>query len=217
MLRILGVALGAALSVKLTALFPFVLLGLVALVGAQRVGRGPGIVVAAIAAGGVLAAPWYLRTWWLTGSPLFPYYLDIWPGQAPGWDAGRSAMIRVFNASYGGDKDALGVLVLPFRLSLMSQHEVATLYESVLGVTFLVAAPLVVWALWRRRLAADAVIAGVVAALLFAWWAATAQVLRYMMPVVPLAAVVAVRAATALDTADARRWARGAPRAFASA
>jgi hypothetical protein len=207
-LLVLGIALGSALSVKLTALFPFVLLGLMALVGAQRAGRGPGVVVAAVAGGTLVAAPWYLRTWWLTGSPLFPYYLDIWPGQAPGWDAARSAMIRAFNLSYGGDKDVLGVLVLPLRLSLMSQHEVPAFYESVLGVTLLVAAPMVAWALWRRRLAADAVLAAVVAAMLFGWWTATAQVLRYLVPVVALAAVVAVRAASALDVGDAARWLR---------
>jgi hypothetical protein len=207
-LPLLGVALGAALSVKMTALFPFVLLGLVALVGAQRTGRSPGMVVAAVAGGALVVAPWYLRTWWLTGSPFFPYYLDIWPGQAPGWDAARSAMVRGFNFSYGGDKDLLGALVLPFRLSLMAQHEIPALYESVLGVTFLVSTPLVAWALWRRRLGTDGVIATVVAATLFMWWAGTAQVLRYMMPVVPLAAVVAVRAATAIDVAGATRWLR---------
>jgi hypothetical protein len=66
---------------------------------------------------------------------------------------------------------------------------------------------MVAWALWRRRLAADAVLAAVVAAMLFGWWTATAQVLRYLVPVVPLAAVVAVRAASTLDV-GATRWLR---------
>jgi hypothetical protein len=145
--RELALALGFALGVKVLALFPLVLLGLVVLLGARRAGRGVGTAVLALGAAALVGAPWYVRTWRLTGSPVFPYFLDIWPGQAPGWDVTRSVMARAFNSVYGGDKDLLGFLALPFRLSLMGQREMPALYESVVGVAFLVAAALVAWAL----------------------------------------------------------------------
>jgi hypothetical protein len=212
-LAVMALATGFALSVKVTALFPLAVLGLVALLGARRAGRGVGVAAAAIAGSLALAAPWYARTWRLTGSPFFPYFLDLWPGEAPGWDVPRSVMIRAFNSAYGGDKDLVGYLALPFRLSLMGQREVPSLYESVLGVAFLVGAPLLAWALWRRRLDAETGLVTMVAALLFVWWAGSAQVLRYLMPVIPLAAVVTVRAAIAVAASrppGAARWLRAA-------
>jgi hypothetical protein len=208
-LATLALALGFALGVKLLAFFPLVLLGLVALLGARRAGQGAGLAVVAVAGAVLVGSPWYIRTWRLTGSPFFPFYLDIWPGAAPYWDTTRSVMYRAFNWSYGGDKDLLGYLALPFRLSLMAQHEIPTLYENVLGVAFLAAVPLVAWALWRRRVDGETAALTVIAGALFVWWAASAQVLRYLIPALPLAAVVAVRAAAALEREiGGTRWLR---------
>jgi hypothetical protein len=205
----LALALGFALGVKALALFPFVVLALVALLGARRAGRGAVAVSVTIAAALALAAPWYVRTWALTGSPVFPFFLDVWPAYADGWGTARSVMFRSFNAAFGGDKDLLGFLVLPFRLSLMGQREVPTLYESVLGVVFLAAVPIVAWAAWRRGLADDETITALVGGALFVWWAAAGQVMRYLLPALPLAAVVAVRAAATLATDPATaRWLR---------
>jgi hypothetical protein len=205
----LALALGFALGVKLLALFPLVLLVLIALLGARRAGRGAIAVSVTIAAALALAAPWYVRTWALTGSPVFPFFLDVWPAYAHGWDTARSVMFRSFNAAFGGDKGGLGFLVLPFRLSLMGQREVPTLYESVLGVAFLAAVPIVVWAAWRRGLADDETITALVGGALFVWWASSGQVMRYLLPVLPLAAVVVVRAAATLATDSATaRWLR---------
>src|SRR5207244_846254 len=156
-----------------------------------------------------LGAAWYVRTWWLTGSPFFPSVLDLWPGSAPGWDVERSMMYRAFNGIYGGDKDVLGYLVLPFRLALMGQREVAAFYESAVGVTFLVAVPVIAWAAWRRRLDGQAFITAAIAVALFVWWTTTGQVARYVMPVVPLLAVVGAHAASALaGETNMGRWVR---------
>ena len=208
-LAALTLALGFALGVKVLALFPVVVLGLIALLGARRTRSGAVAVAATLAGAAALAAPWYVRTWALTGSPVFPFFLDVWPAYADGWDTARSVMFRSFNAAFGGDKDLLGFLVLPFRLSLMGQREVSTLYESVLGVAFLAAVPIVAWAAWRRDLADDETITALVGGALFVWWAAAGQVMRYLLPALPLAAVVAVRAAAALATDPATaRWLR---------
>src|SRR5262249_10594908 len=70
-----ALALAFALAVKLTA--AFVALGLGLLVLLRRRGAAVGRVAAGLAAvvGGVaLGAPWYLRTWVRTGSPVFPFF-----------------------------------------------------------------------------------------------------------------------------------------------
>jgi hypothetical protein len=208
-LAVFALAAGGALGVKMTAIFAVIALALVALLGARRARGGFGSVVGALVGALVLGAPWYVRTWWLTGSPFFPFFLDLWPGAAPGWDVERSMMYRAFNGIYGGDKDVLGYLVLPFRLALMGQREVAAFYESAVGVTFLVAVPMIAWAAWRRRLDAQAGITAAIAVALFVWWTTTGQVARYLTPAMPLLAVVGAHAASALaGETDMGRWVR---------
>ena len=51
---------------------------------------------------GVIASPWYLKTWKQTGSPIFPFYMSFWKGEATGWDVERSALFQAMNSQYGG-------------------------------------------------------------------------------------------------------------------
>ena len=103
-----GLALGFALAVKLTAGFVVFVCALIVLLRARRAEsesrgrRGPLVEGLAALAGAVaLGCPWYLRTWARTGSPVFPFFANVWPGRAPGWDQERSAMLVGFNALYG--------------------------------------------------------------------------------------------------------------------
>ena len=64
---------------------------------ARTSGMRPGTWLAGAIA---LGSPWYLRTWVRTGSPVFPFFAHILPGNAPGWDQERSAMLVGFNAHY---------------------------------------------------------------------------------------------------------------------
>jgi len=206
-------ALGFALAVKLTAAFAVLILALIVLVRIRE-SAGDGHVtrarlllglmapVAAVA----LAAPWYLRTWYRTGSPVFPFFAGLWPGHAPGWDIERSAMLIGFNALYGAvDQGPLGYLIAPLLLSVSGQREVAARYESVLGVAFLCGAVLIIWAIARRALHAEWKIAAAAAGALFAWWLGSAQVLRYLLPALPLIAVSAAGAGIALGHAGGGR------------
>lgn len=201
-----ALALGCALSVKVTAAFVVFVLALIVLVRMRTAAPGeapahgrPLTGLATLAAAIALAAPWYLRTWVRTGSPVFPFFASFWPGQAPGWDLERSAMLVGFNALYGGaDKGVLDYLLTPVRLSLAGQREVAAAYEGVLGVSFLVGAVLVVWAWARGILDVEFRIAAVSGGAFFVWWLASAQVLRYLFPALPLLAVAGAGGAAAL-------------------
>lgn len=217
----LALWLGCALAIKLTAGFVVLVCALVVLlrsrvtgsdgaIGQRRLTAG----LAALAGALALGSPWYLRTWVRTGSPVFPFFAHILPGRAPGWDQERSAMLVGFNAHYGGvAKGPLDYLLTPLSLSLSGQREVAAAYEGVLGAAFLVGAVLVVWAF--RRLGTPLRLAALVAGAFFLWWLASAQVLRYLFPALPLLAVATAGAAAAL-AASARhggmlRWALAAP------
>src|SRR6266508_1146355 len=139
-------AIGFALSVKLTAgfvVFVFILIVLVRIRRADpehpRTNESLAAGLAALAGALALGCPWYFRTWARTGSAVFPFFANVWPGRAPGWDPERSAMLVGFNALYGGvHKGLLDYLLAPLSLSLMGQREIAWLYEGVLGVSFLV-------------------------------------------------------------------------------
>jgi hypothetical protein len=207
----LALALGFALAVKHLAVFSLLILGGLLLARGLRAegeawpaARVLAVGGAAVAAAVALASPWYLRTWLLTGSPVFPFFLDLWPGQAAGWDANRSVLIRGFNDFFGGyPKTPLDYLLAPLRVSVMGQRYVPALYEGLLGVGFLVGAPLIVWALVRRVLDVELKIVAAAAAGLALVWLFTAQVLRYLLPAVgPLALV----SAAAMARAATGRW-----------
>ena len=138
---LIGIFLGAALSIKLTTVFVIAAFALVVLFRARKnpVAIAPGsdtlfwsssgrIFVTGIAAlllAGAIASPWYIRTWAATGSPVFPFYMSIWPGKANGWDVERSNLFQAMNSQYGGaDINKLNYLTAPatqFR-SWLSQN-----------------------------------------------------------------------------------------------
>ena len=206
-----ALALGFGLSVKLTAAFAAVFIALAVLLRALRAARGgrsPGPVLAwgfgGLAAAVAIGSPWYLRTWARTGSPVFPFLADLWPGRAPDWDARRSMLLQGFNALYGGaDKTPVDYLLAPLRLSFAGQREIASAFEGVLGVAFLAAVALIVWALARRALDPELEVAAAASAVLFACWVFSAQVLRYLLPALPSLAVAGAGAGAALSRAGA--------------
>ena len=202
-LRPVVFAIGAALSIKLTTVVLVLALGLAVLFRALRLSRSTaqqteprrtpvGLLVAGFAAlglGAVLAAPWYLRTWARTGNPVFPFFLSLLGGQAPGWDLERSQLYESMFSVYGNALTPLDFLLSPLRLSVASQLHEPAYYDGVLGVAFAFALVLVAWALVTRRLGAELGLALLVSFILFVFWLFSSQQLRYTLPAVPALAV----------------------------
>lgn len=193
-LILVAIFLGAALASKLTTLFVIAAFALVIMMRARseadRAGKAAGLGLAALVLAGVFASPWYLRTWAETGSPIFPFYLSIWPGEAAGWDVERSNLFQAMNAQYGGYlKSPLDYLAAPWNISVTAQPELATHFDGVLGVAFLLGLPFLVWALWKFEMPAEAKIGSAVAAVMFLFWLFSSQQLRYLLPIVPLLAI----------------------------
>jgi hypothetical protein len=221
-LRLMALAVGSALSVKLTAVALVVPLILVALLRALTIGRSrtdgarpsAGRIAAmglcGLGAGILIASPWYIRTWAWTGSPLFPFYPSLWPGHAPGWDAGRARLYESLLAVYGRSSTAFDYLLSPLYVSLLAQPELPRSYEGVLGPVFLIGLPVVVWAFRRKGFAVELRLAALVAAAMFFLWLMGAQVLRYLLVAMPpLAVATAAAAAAGAWGPDAARLLRG--------
>ncbi len=212
---LVAIFLGAALSIKLTAVFVFAAFALIILLRARaaknpvaaasgsdgasvvpRPGRVAAMGFAALLLAGVIASPWYIRTWAATGSPIFPFYMSIWPGKADGWDVERSNLFQAMNSQYGGaDANKLNYLTAPVRASVMAQPEQPAFYDGVLGPAFLIGLPLLIFALWKLDLAVDVKIMAGVAGIIYLFWLFSSQQLRYLLPIVPLLAIAIAAAA----------------------
>ena len=202
---------GGALSIKLSAAFlllPLALLGLLHALGTgsqDRETARPSTaltaagVLGALALGVTLAAPWYVRNWIRTGSPLFPFYLEIWPAKAPGWDLERSRLYETLFSLYGDISGPLDYLWSPIRLAVAAQPDQPAFYDGVLGIAFLFALPVLAWALWRRRLDVELRLAVLVSAGLFVFWLFSSQQLRYLLPAAAGLAVAIAVAGSGLE------------------
>ena len=202
-LRPVVFAVGAALAIKLTTVVLVLALALAILVRALGVSRAndastqagttPARLVVvglgALALGALLAAPWYARTWARTGNPVFPFFLSLLGGRAPGWDLERSQLYESMFAVYGNAVTPFDFMLTPVRLSLAAQLHEPAYYDGVLGVVFLFAVPFILWALATRRLKPEIGLALLVSSTLFVFWLFSSQQLRYLLPAVPALAV----------------------------
>jgi hypothetical protein len=212
------IGIGGALSIKLSAAFlilPLALLGLLRVLGTGADASGPrpapaaaASLVGALALGVALAAPWYARNWIRTGSPVFPFYLGIWPAEAAGWDLERSRLYETLFSLYGDTRSVLDYLWAPLRLAVAAQPDQPAYYDGVLGIAFVLALPLLVWALWKRRLDTSLGLAITLSVCLFVFWLFSSQQLRYLLPALPGLAVATAVAGTGWGGAGGRasRW-----------
>ncbi len=203
---LIGFFVGGALSIKLTAVFVIAAFALVILLrarakntsspnGARVVFTGFASLLLAV----VIASPWYIRTWVATGSPVFPFYMSIWQGHANGWDVERSNLFQAMNSQYGGvDENRLNFVTAPVRASIVAQPEQAEYYDGVIGVAFLIALPIVVWALWKYDLSIEVKIAAGVAGIMYLFWLFSSEQLRYLLPILPLLAIAIAASAVAV-------------------
>ena len=203
----IAIFLGAALSSKLTTLFAIAAFALVVLLRVRKAKESePDRLIkifvsgfAALVLAGLIASPWYLRTWQQTDSPVFPFYMSVWQGDAPGWDVERSNLFQAMNSQYGGDvKTPLDYLAVPWNLSVAAQPEQTAYFDGVLGIAFLFGLPILIWALWKFDLPIEAKIGVGVAAVMFLFWLFSSQQLRYLLPILPVLAIAMVVAAEAI-------------------
>ncbi len=197
-LALAGVFAGLVIGVKSLALAGAFALGLWVLAAALRSQdlRGFGLRVRLQAAAWaglwyglpavLFGLPWYLKSWVLAGNPVYPI---LWGG--PGWDALRVDLLSTYLQSFGVGRSLLDFVLLPFNLYTQpGQFSTLKLYEA-LSPLF----PLALLYPWlaRRHTHSQGLdrLAGI-SLLLFIAWALGSQQIRFLLPVFPLWAVLAV-------------------------
>jgi hypothetical protein len=139
---------------------------------------------------------------------VFPFYLDIWPGAALGWDPERSRLYRALLSLYGDAHTPIDYVLVPLRLALAAQPDQPGRYDGVLGFAFLLALPLLAWALIRRRLDPDLRVTALMSGVMFVIWLFASEQLRFLLPTLPGLAVAMAAAAAAAEPELGRlfRW-----------
>jgi len=180
-LRSAALAAGGALAIKYTAalaLVPlFAWLCWRQLSASEHKGRTAGHLALAALAAVAVVAPWWLRNLIDGLHPLFPF---------SGWqDAGP--FVFQFPERYGMGHGWLDTLLLPWNLTVHAEHD-SMVFLGRVSPAFLALLPAACWAAWRDR-RARALLAVCAAGLLL--WSFGTQWLRYLLPLLPLAALLA--------------------------
>jgi hypothetical protein len=187
-LALSGVFAGLAMGTKYTALFvPFiVVLGI--LWRARHDGASMGTAIRSVLVylipTAIVGCPFYLKNWIVTGNPFYPFFYGVFGGK--GLDPEWARLYDLFVQSLGAGRDWLDYLLLPWNVSFHAQMS-SPKFDGMVGPVFLLTLPFV---FGIRRMAAEIKILLVFSALLFLFWASSAQQIRYLIPVFPFLAIV---------------------------
>jgi hypothetical protein len=151
---------------------------------------------------GIVALPWFVRTWAYTGNPVFPVANSIFksPWFTPAMEAAANAMY----ANEGVGRSAGALLRLPFTVTFHPGPFRGTL-GAILSLGTLLAALRCASRTFRKNDRGLPVCYGLVFTFFFfSAWALTAQEIRYLLPLAPL--LGAVSAIGLLGHEEERSW-----------
>lgn len=210
-----GIFAGAAAGTKYTGLLLIGLLLPLGIWAIKRVGEPRwGHLALGTFLALLIASPWYVKNWLWTGNPVFPFAYGIFGGR--NWTKDMAQTYTTSNREFGGSRDILTFLAMPFNLALneirfgqcarkwlgsckqqgecgmqwkcgkFDNQDLPTLG---IGVLPLALAPIAVLTTAFEGLP-FAVSAPILAMLgWFAWWFMEAQYLRYLLPALGCLAV----------------------------
>jgi hypothetical protein len=168
---------GFAAGSKYSALYFLILFGLVVLyLGMKERNLRSLFFFVAVTIG--IASPWYFRNWYYTGNPVFPFFSQIF-GYGLLSPQDLKGLLDDLIHAHGTGKGLGSLLLLPWNLAF---NQPKFLMEAPLSKIYLFALPFLLAGLSQRK------IRGLFLVLFsFAlFWFSTAQVLRYLVPILPL-------------------------------
>ena len=227
-----GVCFGLGLAVKMQVLVFWGALLLVGLVVALRRSGPPRRALGQLAAytglALLVASPWYVKSWVLTGNPVYPFAYGVFGGkqwsaeqartytyQQKAWGWGQLPPPETFwslpplQRAFAGPRRPDRLLLAPVGLTFLPQEYVdagvaplGAFLTAAVGPLYLALLPLL---LWGKRPRAWATI-GWALVPVGLWWLISAQYSRYSLPA--LAWLAPVAAGAAWQAAARGRWAR---------
>lgn len=132
----------------------------------------------------LLWLPWVLRTFLATGNPFYPALFG-----GPDWSPELAQAFAEWQRSIGMGREPVDWLLLPWRV-IVEGGAGYERFDGRLSVAWLVALPFALWQALRRAGSRRAGRALAGAGLYFVFWAATSQQMRFLVPVLPLLALV---------------------------
>lgn len=212
-LLLAGISAGILAGIKVTGfagLAPITIYYLLSAAGRKQFRRGlrdigiyflPPIVL--------LSLPWILKAAWYTGNPVYPFLYGVFGG--PDWSHNCSRQFAAWQSSIGMGRSMGDYIMLPFRVILSAGPGYAH-FDGTINKLWIALLPLTfIAAIWNRTVRSCLVFAGIY----FAYWAASSQQLRFLLPVIPIMAIGAALAMGELtDRLIAKRTVAAAAFAF---
>jgi hypothetical protein len=200
--------LGMAVASKHLALF-LLLIGVFGLFGyiwkQDRSFQAAVVPAALLAVIGLLpAVPWYARSFLATGNPVFPELYAVFGGPPERWDALTRVGLQQFLDQFGRPRTAWNLLSLPWHMTV---HGAA--YHGSLGPLFLILFPFL---FFRKLRGAQVWILGFLALYLILWASPVSSFqMRFLVPVVPILAVLTACGFRRISTAARAGFGRRGP------
>jgi hypothetical protein len=136
----------------------------------------------------VPALPWYVRSFRATGNPVFPFYTGIFGAPENRWDAAAQLGMEGFLERFGPGDNLINLLTLPYDMTVHASR-----YGGSIGPLFLLLLPCL--ALQARHAPGKFVwICGYVLSFMGLWILSGNFQMRFLVPVMPFAALIAAEA-----------------------
>jgi hypothetical protein len=183
-----GIFSGAAAACKYTALLmvPLGCLGILLTAQQRRLGFQSLLrwILPYLLSAWIAGSPFYVKNLLLTGNPFYPFFHSLFGGV--GWDQDQARLYDLFIQGLGMGRDFWDYLLLPFNLSFRAQLD-SPLFDGILGPVFLLTLPFLActrpWEVPIRVMLTYLFFT-------FLFWAFSAQQIRYLIPLIPLLALI---------------------------
>jgi hypothetical protein len=206
-LVISGLMMGWALGSKYLALGGLGVLGLWVLW--QERPRGWKRMLASCMLWGVtamlIASPWYVKNWLLSGNPLYPFVFG-----GVGWSSDRLNQLMEYLRYFGVGRSFLDYLLLPWNMYAHSTQFGTT--NAAFDIPGLLLPLALLYPLRPRDRILDSI--ACISAMRFATWAIGSQQTRFLLPIFPPLAVLAASVLVWIAQRLKARWRASEPLAF---
>lgn len=183
-LALAGVCGGIAMGTKYSGIFMVLLTILGTLLFFIKENRMGTRAVRVFLIAAVIASPWYIKNWILTGNPTYPFLYALFGGRE--WSQQMAEMYAMFLSFVGSGPGFLNYLRLPWDICFVGGDGRPD-FDGFIGPIFLVVP--ILWIAVRPK-ASDMKLMLFSSLLYFILWGMLIQQLRFLIPVFPLLSII---------------------------